>query len=93
VLELGDEPHAFEWDEINATHIAEHGLSDWEVDQLLANEHLVVPNRQRRNRRRFLIGRTDGGLVVTEKTRLEGTYRPITAWPSTEPERAALEKG
>jgi uncharacterized DUF497 family protein len=96
VLELGDEPLTFEWDEINEAHVREHGLWDWEVDQVLSNEHVVVPNKRRRSRRLFLIGRTDGGQVVTvviEKTRLPGTYRPVSARPSSKSERAVLEKG
>jgi uncharacterized DUF497 family protein len=96
VLELRDAPQIFEWDEINAAHMRTHGMWDWEIDQLLANFHVVASNRQRRSPRRFLIGRTNGGKAVTvviEKTREPGTFRPITAWLSTGPERAALEKG
>jgi hypothetical protein len=95
VLELRNEPTAFEWDEINEAHMREHGLWDWEVDQLLSNQHVVVPNRRRRSQRKFLIGRTDGGkpvTVVIQKTRVAGTYRPITAWPCRDAEVAVLEK-
>jgi uncharacterized DUF497 family protein len=92
---LRDEPHVFAWDETNSAHVRRHRVWDWEVDQILGNDHVVVPNRNRRRRRLFVIGTTDGGRVVTvaiERTRVRGTYRPITAWPSTGPERAKLEK-
>lgn len=93
---MAHEPYAFEWDEINAAHVRSHSLWDWEVDQLLSNEHVVVPNRKGRGSRQLLIGRTDGGKAITvviQKTRLVGTYRPVTAWPSTAFEVSVLERG
>ena len=90
------EPYAFEWDDINAAHVRGHGLWDWEVDQLLSNEHVVVPNRKRAGSRQLLIGRTDGGKAITvviEKTPMDGTYRPVTAWPSSASDVDVLEKG
>lgn len=86
--------YAFEWDEINAEHIAEHRIADFEVDQLLWNEHVVVPNRGRESRM-FLIGTTNGGKILTvvlEPTRMPGTWRPITAWEATTEERRRMRE-
>lgn len=83
----------FEWDEINSAHIAERGATDWEVDQLLANRHVVAPNRRYPNRM-FLIGKTNAGkvlIVSVEPTRMEGTWRPITVREAEPEERARLE--
>lgn len=85
---------SFEWDEPNAEHIAEHGITDLEVDQLLSNAHLIVPKRKR-SRRMLLIGRTNGGRVLTvviERTRHSGTWRPITAWNAASHELKALKE-
>lgn len=73
--------YEFEWDEINEAHLAERGISNAEADQVLSNRHLVVPNRKHQGRM-LLVGMTDGGRVLIlsiEPTRIEGTWRPITA--------------
>jgi uncharacterized DUF497 family protein len=49
---------AFEWDDQNAEHIARHGISDFEVEQVLSNRHLIVPNKGREPRM-FLVGQTN----------------------------------
>jgi uncharacterized DUF497 family protein len=86
--------YSFEWDEVNAEHIAEHGISDIEVDQMLSNAHIVVPNRGHEPRM-FLLGRSNGGralTVVIEPTRMEGTWRPITAWDADASEERRLKE-
>ena len=87
--------YVFEWDETNAEHVAEHGISDVEIDQMLSNPHIVVPNRGHEPRM-FLVGHTNGGRALTaviEPTRTEGTWRPITAWDASEAEITRLKEG
>lgn len=86
--------YEFEWDEGNAGHVAEHGITDIEIDQMLSNQHLVVPNRGREPRM-FLLGQTDGGRILTvvvEPTRIDGTWRPITAWDANASEKKRLKE-
>jgi len=86
--------YVFEWDEINTEHVAEHGISDIEVEQMLSNPHIVVPNRGHEPRM-FLLGRSNGGralVVVIEPTRVECTWRPITAWDANASEVKRLKE-
>ena len=89
--------HCFEWDEDNAEHLARHGITDLEVDQLLTNRHLVVPSKKGSGStsRMFLIGETNGGRILTvviSPTWLEGTWRPVTAFDANQAERARLRR-
>ncbi len=79
---MGTRIFALEWDEHNIDHIALHGITDVEIDQMLSNTHILVPNKGHEPRL-FLVGTTNGGralTVVVEPTRDYGTWRPITAW-------------
>ena len=72
-----------------------------EVRQLLANAHITTnnpadSNPSGRGERRLLIGRTDGGRVLTvviEATLDPTTWLPVTAWDSDPVERKILERG
>ncbi len=72
-----------------------------EVRQLLANAHITTDNPTGLNpasggERRLLIGRTDGGRVLTvviEATLDPTTWLPVTAWDSDPAERKILERG
>jgi uncharacterized DUF497 family protein len=85
--------YAFEWDEINSEHLAARGVTDLEVEELLDNEHVLMPNRKHEGRS-LLVGHTSGGrtLVVSiEPTRDSGTWRPITARDAEPEERRKLK--
>jgi uncharacterized DUF497 family protein len=76
----------------NADHVAKHGISDLEIDRMLSNRHLVIPNSGHEPRM-FLLGQTDGGRILTvviEPTRIDGTWRPITAWDASDSEKTRL---
>lgn len=84
----------FLMDDRNREKFAAHGLREWEVDQLLDDEFLVVPNRHGRSAPLLLIGRDHGGrclVVPIDETAEEGVWRPITAWPCKDSELARLE--
>jgi uncharacterized DUF497 family protein len=79
---VGNRILALEWDDHNINHVAEHGITDIEIDQMLSNTHILVPNKGHEPRL-FLVGVTNGGRILTvvvEPTRDEGTWRPVTAW-------------
>jgi len=71
-----------------------------EVRQLLANAHVTTgnpagPDPASRGERRLLIGRTDGGRVLTvviEATLDPTTWLPVTAWDSDPVECKILER-
>lgn len=71
-----------------------------EIRQLLANEHATAdnprePDARSAATRHLLIGRTDGGrhlTVVIEATLDPTTWLPVTAWDSTDSERAILAR-
>lgn len=81
------------WDENNEQHLAEHGVVPREVRELLGNEHVTTANPAGGRDRVLLIGRTNGGRFLTismERTDDPGTWKPITGWTSTPPERRLL---
>ncbi|MBA3364248.1 MAG: BrnT family toxin [Actinobacteria bacterium] len=91
---MGRGVDAFEWDDINIEHLANHGVTDVEVDQMLSNRNIVMPNRKYPDRK-LLIGKTNAGrvlIVSIEPTRMEGTWRPITAREAEPEESKRLER-
>lgn len=80
--------------------LAARDISDEEAEQLSDNRYVITPNRGRRRRsasvmrnRRILIGRTDGGRVLTlviERTLEPSSWLVITGWTATTHERKML---
>lgn len=67
-----------------------------EAEQLIRNRHATVhnPGRATEAKRLLLIGRTDGGRVLTlvvERTLDPTTWLIVTGWTSTEAERKILK--
>jgi len=72
-----------EWDDANVEHIAWHGVSQKEVDEVCYGEHLS--ERETRNRY-VLSGKSENGRfvnVVIERIG-KGMFRPITAFDMSE---------
>jgi uncharacterized DUF497 family protein len=83
------------WDEANERHLAQHGVTIREVEQVLSNPHIVVRNRTRRRAQHLLIGHTHGGRPLTvalAKTRETGTWRPVTAYTATPAQQEVLAR-
>lgn len=76
--------------------LAARRISTSEAEQVLRNAHVTVRNPQdEQGTRRLLMGRTDGGRVLTfviEATIDPTTWLLVTGWNSTEVERNLLEK-
>jgi hypothetical protein len=71
------------------------GISDNEAEQLLRNAHVTVhnPGAGGDTKRRFLIGRTDGGRVLTlvvEATLEPTSWVVVTGWTAATDERKML---
>lgn len=85
----------FQFDDDNSQKFGAHGLTDRQVDQILDNEFLVVPNRRSRRGSYLLLGTDNGGACIAvpiEPTAESGIWRPITAWPCKQAERIHLER-
>lgn len=73
------------------------GISAIEAEQLPRNRHDTVRNPRETGepgKRRLLIGRTDGGRVLTlviERTADPTTWLIVTGWEATDAERKILE--
>jgi hypothetical protein len=81
-------------DEDNEREMARHGVTEREVLQLLDERYTVLRNRRDRSGTHLLIGRTRAGRALTVPIApgfMAGDWRPITAWDSTDPEKARLE--
>jgi uncharacterized DUF497 family protein len=83
-----------EFDDYNEGELAAHGVSAHEVMQLLENVFTVRRNKRSGAGERQLIGRTNGGRVLTvvlAPTAISDRWRPVTGWDSTASERRALD--
>jgi len=81
-------------DEIEAK-MGNHGLTPRKVLQVLENRHIVVKNRRRRRGVFPIVGTDNGGAYITvpvEPTHDRLLWRPVTAWPSKDHERAWLDR-
>jgi len=73
--------------------LAARSISFREATQLPGNRHVVVRNPSDPERRRLLVGATDGGRVLTlviEKTVDPTTWLLVTGWSATLAERRIL---
>jgi hypothetical protein len=77
-------------------------ISEEEAEQLLNNAFVIAKNlrghslRRQPSERRTLIGRTDGGRVLTlviEQTIEPTSWLIVTGWTATERERRILARG
>jgi uncharacterized DUF497 family protein len=83
----------FLFDEENEEEITTHGLSIFQVLQILENISIIVPNRKYRRGVYLIVGRDNGGKCISspiEPTYKAGLWRPITAWPSKKGEETEL---
>jgi putative ABC transport system ATP-binding protein len=87
--------------EVALDKLGARAISGAEAEQAIWNRHVVIRNRrgraERRQRegRRLLIGRSDGGRLLTlviEETIEPTTWLLVTGWESTLAERMILEK-
>ena len=75
--------------------LAARGISADEPPQLRHNRYVILHNPRDPVRRRFLIGATDGGRVLTlviEQTVDPTTWLIVTGWGATTAERRILSR-
>ena len=89
---------ALEWDDDNEDHILKHILPDL-VDEMIegADWYAFSNSSGHPPERRKILGRTASGVFVTaivtpSATGQYGTWRPVTAWHSTDYERERYQQ-
>jgi len=92
---MADAIHELLVTEVAAEKLGARDISDEEVAQLLANEHVTArnPGASGKRERRLLIGRTAGGRVLTlviERTIEPTTCLVVTGWTASASERKML---
>lgn len=83
----------FEWDEANEGHIARHGVTPEEAEQVIANNPLEIQNSLLKGELRTVcLGRTNSGrpLVVVYTIRSD-RIRVVTAYPMKRRKRRIYE--
>lgn len=92
---MHDQGPPFEWDEGNESELARHQITSQEVEQVYDNNPWWGANKRNRPGNRLMIGRTDGGRLLTVVLRVSmnsETIRAITGWDSTRGERARARR-
>ncbi len=84
-----------EIDDENEEHLGRHGISVEEAEELTGNDYVTARNPREPENRILMIGRTDGGRVLTvvlEATRDDAIWRPVTGWDATVAQRRLLDQ-
>ena len=83
----------FSWDEANRSHIAEHGVSPEEAEQVILNDPVDLEVQIRNGEERTLqVGETNvGRILVVVTTWRDGSVRVITAFSANKKLRAFYE--
>ncbi len=81
----------FEWDDSNINHIARHGVTPAEAEQVILNEAMEVGYQQHREEHRTAqVGETNQGRILfVVTTWRNGLIRIVTAFPAKKALRAA----
>ena len=90
-----DDAEAFDWNYGNVEELARHSITPFEVEEVFANERSWMPNKRSGVGNWMMIGRTDGGRLITVVilfTEDNRTIRPITGWDSDTGERTEFVK-
>lgn len=81
----------FEWDENNEGHAAAHGVTPSVAEEVKERSPLFFRNKPGRSGTHMMIGPDAVGrfwTVILWATGTRGRWRPITGWPSDDPELA-----
>ncbi len=85
----------FEWDEVNETHCARHGLTPVLVEAVKDGRPKIFRNKEGRTGTHMMIGADNEGRLWTMimlPTGRPGIWRAITGWPSTNSEISLFER-
>jgi uncharacterized DUF497 family protein len=84
---------SFDWDEANISHVARHGVTQAEAEEIVRGAAAVVESDRHGESRAVVIGDTAGGrtLVVVFAARKE-RVRIVTAYPANRSQRARYRR-
>jgi len=72
----------FDWDQGNEAHLAKHGISRSDAEDVLNGDHLLLEYQMEGNEERWVaVGTTRTGRILNIVFALRGdAIRPITGW-------------
>ena len=75
---------AFDWDEQNSNHLAQHQIAPVEAEQVILNRPIDLGSSLRNGEERTAqVGETDAGRVLhVISTMRDAKVRVITSWPA-----------
>lgn len=76
----------FDWDEVNREHVARHGITPEECEEVILGEPADVGERVVADEVRVvLVGPTEAGrfLIVSFVEQFDGRIRVVTAYPAS----------
>jgi uncharacterized DUF497 family protein len=73
----------FDWDEANADHVAQHGVTPAQVEQVFENSPEEKKRENRKGEDRFVVmgPDNDGRVIIVVATMRDEKIRPVTAYP------------
>ena len=81
----------FEWDKHNQRHLARHGISRSDAEEVLSGNHVLLEHEMVGDEQRWIgVGSTRAGRILMIVFALRGeAIRPITGW-AADKESSAL---
>jgi uncharacterized DUF497 family protein len=72
----------FDWDEHNQRHLAKHGISRLDAEDVLSGNHILLEYQMEGGESRWVaVGATRGGRILSIVFAVRGeAMRPITGW-------------
>jgi len=72
----------FDWDEHNEQHLAKHGISRLEAEDVLSGNHIILEYQAEGDEQRWVaVGATRAGRIINVVFAVRGeAMRPITGW-------------
>ena len=76
------EAHEFDWDEHNEQHLAKHGISRSDAEDVLSGNHILLEYQMEGNEQRWVaVGASRTGRILDIVFAVRGeAMRPITGW-------------
>jgi uncharacterized DUF497 family protein len=72
----------FDWDEHNRRHLAKHGISRFDAEDVLSGNHILMEYQMEGGEHRWVaVGATRAGRILSIVFAVRGeAMRPITGW-------------
>jgi len=72
----------FDWDEHNQRHLAKHGISRFDAEDILSGNHILLEYQMEGGEHRWVaVGATRAGRILSIVFAVRGeAMRPITGW-------------